>query len=67
MGHPDAFEDYNIFSGILHSKWVGLDVLKEVVSQKTFWRVFASTLRLNLLALVFGFPAPILFALLLNE
>jgi putative aldouronate transport system permease protein len=62
-----AFEDYNIFDGILHSKWVGLAVLKEVVSQKTFWRVFASTLRLNLLSLAFGFPTPILFALLLNE
>ncbi len=62
-----AFEDYNIFGGILHSKWVGFAVLREVVSQKTFWRVFASTLRLNVLSLAFGFPMPILFALLLNE
>ncbi len=62
-----AFQDYNIFDGILHSKWVGLDVLKEVVSQKTFWRVLVSTLRLNLLSLTFAFPAPIVFALLLNE
>lgn len=62
-----AFQDYNLFSGVFHSQWVGLEVFKEVLSQRTFWRVLTNTLRLNVITLAFGFPAPIIFALLLNE
>lgn len=62
-----AFQDYNIFAGVFHSKWVGLDVFKQVMSEKTFWKSFAATLELNVLSLVVSFPAPIIFALLLNE
>lgn len=62
-----AFQDYNIFEGVFHSNWVGLDVFKQVMSQKTFWQILINTLRLNLLTLIFGFPVPIIFALLLNE
>jgi putative aldouronate transport system permease protein len=62
-----AFQNYNLFAGVFHSEWVGLDVFKEVMSQRTFWQVFLNTLRLNLLSLIVGFPMPVLFALLLNE
>jgi len=62
-----AFQDYNIFKGIPGSRWVGLEVFREVLGNQGFWRAFGNTLRLNLLDLLVGFPAPILFALLLNE
>lgn len=62
-----AFEDYNMFAGVFHSKWVGLDLFKEMFSTKTFWQVLINTIRLNMLSLIVAFPAPIIFALLLNE
>lgn len=62
-----SFQDYNLFVGVLHSKWVGLDVYKQVISDKTFWRSLTSTFELNMISLVAGFPIPIIFALLLNE
>lgn len=62
-----AFQDYNLFTGVLHSKWVGLEVFKQVLSEKTFWRSFFSTLELNFISLIAGFHAPIIVALLLNE
>jgi len=62
-----AFQKYNIFEGVFRSPWVGLDVFKEILTQKTFWEILINTLRLNILSLVAGFPAPILLALLLNE
>lgn len=62
-----AFQNYNPFKGVFQSQWVGLDVFREVLSQKTFWQILMNTLRLNLLSLIVGFPMPILFALMLNE
>lgn len=62
-----AFEKYNLFEGVFKSQWVGLSVFKDVMSQKTFWHILMNTLRLNLISLIVGFPAPIILALLLNE
>ena len=62
-----AFQNYNIRKGLLGSEWVGLDVFKKILSSQKFWRVFGNTLRLNVLGLLLGFPAPIILALLLNE
>ena len=62
-----AFEDYKIGKGILGSEWVGLEVFKKVFSASKFWRAVRNTLRLNILSLFVGFPAPIILALFLNE
>lgn len=62
-----AFEKYNLFEGVFKSKWIGLSVFKDVMSQKTFWHILFNTLRLNILSIVAAFPAPIILALLLNE
>ena len=62
-----AFKDYNFRKGIWDSEWCGLEVFKRIFSTGKFWRAFKNTLVLNLLSLIFGFPAPILLALLLNE
>ncbi len=62
-----AFQDYNIFDGIFKSEWIGLETFKDIFQMKDFHRAVWNTLRLNLLMLVFGFPAPILLAIMLNE
>lgn len=62
-----AFQDYNVRDGLLGSEWVGLGVFKNVLASSKFWRAFGNTLKLNILSLVIGFPAPIILALFLNE
>ena len=62
-----AFKDYNFFDGILGSPWTGLSVFQEVFSTPSFWEVFRNTIVISSLQFVIGFPAPIIFALLLNE
>lgn len=62
-----AFKEYSISSTISASPWVGLNVFKEVFSMREFPLVLRNTLGLSMLDLIFGFPAPILLAILLNE
>ena len=62
-----AFKEYNIFQGILKSPWIGFKYFKEIFSMSEFHRALRNTLILNFLDLIFGFPAPIILALLLNE
>ena len=62
-----AFKDYNIFKGISASPWVGLKFYHRVFKQKEFYRVVRNTLMLNVLDLLFSFPAPILLAIVLSE
>ncbi len=62
-----AFQDYNMFAGVLGSEWVGLENFQRIFSTGDFYIVLRNTLVLNLLSLIFGFPGPIIIALLLNE
>lgn len=66
-----AFKDdskfFNIFDVIQYGGWVGFDNFVEFFHDQKFWDVLLNTLGLNLLMLLINFPAPIIFALLLNE
>lgn len=62
-----AFKDYNIRQGIMGSKWVGFDHFKRLLTTPVFWDVLTNTLEISVKRIIFGFPAPIIFALLLNE
>lgn len=62
-----AFKNYKFSLGVMGSPWVGLDHFRELFALGSFWQVFRNTLILSFYKLVFGFPAPIVFALLLNE
>jgi len=62
-----AFKDYNIFQGILKSKWNDFATFKEIFKIKDFYLAVRNTLTLNFLDLVAGFPVPIILAILLNE
>ena len=62
-----AFKDFNPRDGILFSEWVGLANFKEFWSSYYFWRLLKNTLVISVSGIIFGFPVPIIFALLLNE
>ncbi len=62
-----AFKDYSIYKGIAKSPWVGFKYFEKFFGGPYFWRLLKNTLVINLYLLIFGFPAPILLAILLNE
>ena len=62
-----AFKEYSIPRGIFGSEWVGFRWFKQFFESYYFWRLIRNTLLLNVYDLIFGFPVPILFALILNE
>ena len=62
-----AFKNFVPAKGILGSEWVGLKHIIKFFESYYFWRLLRNTVLLSLYGLVFGFPMPILFALLLNE
>jgi putative aldouronate transport system permease protein len=62
-----AFKNYSPYRGLLASKWVGFAHFKDFLLDPSFWRVMKNTIIINLYSLIFGFPAPIILALLLNE
>ncbi len=60
-------EDLFLVEILSGEEWVGFHYFKMFLSDPTFYNVFANTLILALLLLIITFPAPIIFALLLNE
>ena len=62
-----AFKKYDIAKGIFGSQWVGIKYFKEFFTGLYFKRTLKNTLMLSGGNILFGFPAPIIFALLLNE
>ncbi len=65
-----AFKNYSVtdgIRGIFTSPWVGMKYFQEFYNDYQFQSIVRNTLALSLLKLVFTFPVPILFALMLNE
>lgn len=62
-----SFKDYKYNMGILGSPWVGLRYFKNFLSDPMFFNVISNTLKISILKILFGFPAPIILALMLNE
>lgn len=62
-----AFKDYRPSLGFDKSPWVGLRQFKTFFNDVYFWRLIRNTISISGLDILFGFPAPILLALLLNE
>lgn len=62
-----AFKDFSATRGILGSRWAGLKHFAYLFSLDKFGQVFANTIVISLYRLAFGFPTPIIAALLLNE
>lgn len=62
-----AFQDFRANLGISRSEWVGFRQFKTFFGDPYFFRLLRNTLSISLLNIIFGFPAPIILALLLNE
>ncbi|SFP95304.1 ABC transporter permease [Caldicoprobacter faecalis] len=62
-----AFKEFNPALGIIRSPWVGFKHFKSFFEGVYFWRLIRNTLLISIYSLVWGFPAPIILALLLNE
>lgn len=62
-----AFKKYSPFLGVDRSPWVGLQYFEQFLNSMDFGMLFRNTLILGALSMVIGFPAPIIFALILNE
>lgn len=62
----DGNKSLNIINAMFEADWT-LDNFKALFADKDFWAVFWNTIRINVLMLLFNFPIPIIFALLINE
>ena len=62
-----AFKDFKPQIGIMGSPWVGLEHFVKFFTNPSFGEILWNTLRISLTSLVFGFPAPVILALLINE
>jgi putative aldouronate transport system permease protein len=62
-----AFTEYNPVRGILGSEWIGFANFRRFLSSPDFLRYLSNTLKLSIFGLLWGFPAPILLAFLLNR
>lgn len=62
-----SFQDYSIYKGFTGSEWVGFEHFIKFFNSPRFGELLINTIRISLSCLAFGFPAPIVLALLLNE
>lgn len=63
-----AFKDYFIRDGIWGSPWVGFKHFEYLfTASPDFWKIIKNTLIISFYHIIFGFPAPIILALLFNE
>ena len=65
-----AFKDVSPYlgvKGIFTSEWVGLANFIRFMDSYYFWNILSNTFIISGLKILFGFPAPIILALLINE
>ena len=62
-----AFKSYRVTKSLSEAPWVGFTWFERLFSTPQFLRAFRNTLVISGMKLIFGFPAPIILALLLNE
>ncbi len=62
-----AFKNFSLSKGVFGSDWVGFKYFIEFFNSMYFTRTLKNTLVLSVMSIIFNFPFPIIFALLLNE
>lgn len=67
FGVQIAFKDFSIVKGIMDSPWVGFKHFETYFNSYYFGRLIKNTILLSAYNILFGFPAPILLAILINE
>lgn len=66
-GATIAFRHFNASLGIMNSPWAGLEYFRQFFSTRIAFDLIRNTVLLSFYSLLFGFPVPIIFALLLNQ
>jgi len=67
LGNVIAFQEYSIFQGIRESPFVGWKHFIFMFKYEEFMNILKNTMVLSFYQIVFGFPAPLFLALMLNE
>ncbi|MBQ2054582.1 MAG: sugar ABC transporter permease [Eubacterium sp.] len=67
VGWVMAFQNYKPKTGLLHSKWIGMEKFKFLFADANFLLDIRNTLAMGILNLATTFIMAILFAILLNE
>lgn len=75
LGNVIAFQDwspyrastYGPFLGFVSGPWIGLENFAKMFSDPDFQIALTNTIQIEVLRLIFAFPAPLLLALLLNS
>lgn len=62
-----AFMNYRPRLGMAGSEWIGFDNFLKFFNDVYFVRLIRNTFSISLLNILFGFPAPIILALMINE
>lgn len=62
-----AFQDYKVFKGIAGSEFIGFQNFSTFFATREFWRLLRNTLLLSFYSIIFHFPMPIIFAIMINE
>ena len=62
-----SFKEFEQVKGVLGSSFSGLAGFERIVTDPNFWRAFRNTFMISLYGMVFGFPMPIILALLFSE
>lgn len=64
-----AFQDYDMNVGFIGAgvEWVGFQHFEEFITGPYFFRLVRNTFLISFYSLLFSFPMPIIFALMLNE
>lgn len=62
-----AFRQYKARAGIWNSPWVGLDNFKRFFNSYYCGRLIRNTVKISVYSLAFGFPVPIILALMISE
>jgi len=66
-GATIAFKKFNPMVVIMRSPWIGLAHFWHLFSLDKFYAVFWNTVRISFTRIIFGFPVPLIVALMLNE
>ena len=67
LGNVIAFQDYSPFLGFTGSPWVGFANFSKLFTDSEFAVALRNTVVIELLQLLFSFPAPLILALILNS
>lgn len=67
LGNIIAFQEFSPFLGFTGSPFVGLENFRRLFTDGDFKLALVNTIQIELLQLVFAFPAPLILALILNS